>query len=201
MHEPVTTVTDFLVALLAWWCAWRLRQSGGEVQLSRRLWAWGLGVQGVAALLGGLVHGFLLGPPAWKMTLLLLAAATTLLVAGLGRAALTAKAAHVLLIVMAGKLVAYTFWIWGRDDFFPALCDQMLSLILLAGLMIVGRRRLRSVIPSLAVGLASLVVGGVIQYLNIGLPPYLNHNDIYHIFGALSIWCLYSAGRVMRDAI
>lgn len=199
MHEPVTAITDFLVGLLAWWCAWSLRQRDGEAQLSRRLWAWGLAAQGAAAWFGGLVHGFLLGPMFWRATLVLLGMATGLFVAGLGRAVLPAKAARILFILLAGKLAAYTAWIWNRSDFLPALYDQALSLLILIGFMVAGRRRVPELIPSLAVGLAALVTGGVIQYLHVGLSPYFDYNAVYHVFGAFSTWCFFRAGRAMRD--
>lgn len=203
MSEPVTTLTDFILAALAWWWAWNLRQRGRTIERSRRLWAFGLIAQGAGAFLGGLCHGFpsLLGPEAsmflWHLTLVLLGGASALFVSGLGIAALPARPASVLFGAMLVKFVAYAVWAWLRKDFALALCDQALSLLLLIGLLIPSRRRPPT--PFIAFGLLALILGGLIQHLRLGLHEHFNHNDIYHVFGALTLWCFYRAGRLMKD--
>lgn len=204
--EPVTALTDFLFALLAWWCAWNLRQSGFRIEQSRRLWACGLGTQGAAALLGGIYHGFVahfdpqIGSFLWHLTLILMGTASTLMVAGLGIAALSTRTARLLIVCLGIKLLCYIAWVWQRQDFFPALCDQAVGLFLLAGLAILGRHRLRSAILPIALGLCAIVVGGLIQNFRLGISQHFNHNDIYHLFGGLGLWCFYRAGPKLYDS-
>lgn len=206
MHEPTTALTDFLLAGLAWWWAWRLRQPGPRRELSRRLWMWGIVAQGAGAFLGGVYHGFLpsLSSVAiallWPATLVFLGGASTLLVAGLARAVLTEKVAHIWHLLLAAKFLVYAVIVSTRKDFLPALCDQGVALLLLVTLLILGRRLLGRITLLVGVGLVALVLGGVIQHLQIGLGEHFNHNDIYHVLGGLTLWCFYRAGCRFRDA-
>ncbi len=95
---------------------------------------------------------------------------------------------------MAGN---YAVWAWMRKDFVLALCDQALSLLLLIALSIPIRRR--APVPFIAFGLLALILGGLIQHFRPGLHEQFNHNDIYHVFGALTPWCFYCAGRLLKD--
>ena len=205
--EPATTLTDFLLAILAWWWAWSLRQRGLKVERSRRFWACGMALQGAGAFLGGIFHGFPtpLGPEAgsllWLLTLVLLSVASAAFVVGLGVAVLPARAARILLVAMGVKVTVYAVWIWQQNDFFPALCDQALGLSLLVVLLLLGRKYLRSVIPNIALGLMAIVLGGLIQQFRFGLHEHFNHNDIYHLFGGLALWCFFRAGRHLYDHV
>lgn len=205
MAEPVTTLTDLLVAALAWWWAWRLRQSGSEAQLSRSLWAWGLAVQGTAAFLGGIYHGFFFNSAyaesLWRGTLILLSAASTLLVSGLSVAVLPWGAVCWVFVALSLKFFAYVSWIWPRKDFLPALCDQALALILLAALSLAGWRTQRPAVQLVLTGLTAFFAAALIQHFRLGVHQHFNHNDIYHLFGGLALWFFYRAGRLLRDTV
>ncbi len=203
--EGATAVTDFLLAALAWGCAWGLRQPGPRVEWSRRLWAWGLAAQGMGAFLGGVAHGFSNELPdsvragVWVSTLIALGGASALLVSGLGAAVLRRWAVVVLVGGLVVKFAALVGWVAVRGDFFPALCDQAVGMVLIGCLSVWGYRRLAASWMMLAAGLAAGVVGAVIQQVGIGLGPALNHNVIYHLFGAATLVCFARAGRAFVD--
>lgn len=203
--EPMTVFTDLLLAAFAGWIAWKLRQPVEPRLISRRLWAWGIGMQGGGALAGGIYHGFLplMSPEFasgwWFATRVFLGLATTLLVSGIGFAVLPVKAAKGLRIVMALKFVAYGIWCAGQPEFLPALCDQILSVILLIALLLSGGRRMGQSAWPIAGGLAAILVGGLIQFYRLAPHPHFNHNDLYHVFALVSLGCFYFGGRQLAD--
>ncbi len=155
--------------------------------------------------MGGVAHGFpeaLPGPVragVWLATLISLGVASALLVSGLGVAVLSRRAWAVLLAVVVVKFVAFGIWVAVRGDFFPALCDQAAGMALIGGLAVWGRWRLSSTWRWIAVGLAAGVVGAIVQQGGIGLGAILNHNVIYHFFGAMTLIAFAWVGRTFVD--
>jgi hypothetical protein len=195
------------LAALAWGLAWRLRQREPRVEWSRRLWAWGLTTQGIGAFLGGVAHGFPDELPepvragVWLSTLIALGVASALLVSGLGVVVLRRQAVVILVALLAVKFAALGVWVGLRGDFFPALCDQALGMVLIGWLTVVGRDQLAASWRLLALGLAAAVVGASIQLTGISLGPVFNHNVIYHLFGAVTLICFARAGRAFVDLL
>lgn len=203
--EPVTALTDLLLALLGTWIGWRLRQSTLPVHWSRRLWAWGIVLQSTGALLGGSYHAFLpiltqgQSELLWQLTLLFLGAATSFLIAGIGFGVFPQKLARLCFILMGLKFLIYALFAVMVKCFLPALCDQGVSLLLVAALLFYGRKEIPVVAREIAIALVLTVIGGVIQYFHLGLHRNFNHNDIYHIFSAFAFWFFYRGGRLLTD--
>ena len=55
IYEPATLITDYLLALLAAWCGWRL---GRHANPSQRWWSRALFLTAGSAVIGGTHHGF-----------------------------------------------------------------------------------------------------------------------------------------------
>ena len=200
-------LTDFALAGVAWWLARAMLRARDS--RATALWALSFAVTGVAAVMGGSVHGFGMHlPPPVTHALRTL----TVMSVGVGSAGLLAGAVHaavrpgpvrrLLLWVCGLKLAAYLAWVALHPDFRYARYDALPSGLLLLGFLADWWRRSRS--PAAAIGLLGLVVsvgGAVLQHARIGIHPFwLSHNDLYHVVQAGALWLLHVAGRELRDA-
>ena len=159
---------------------------------------------GVAALVGGTVHGFLTDPrsPAtrfcWVLTLILLGI-TALSEYGTAAQLLLPPHSANLLTFMA-TLVFLTYVavvvLWNAT-FRIAVIDYLGGLIflLIAFVHVYFRRRSRAALVGIA-GLLLTVAASVVQQAHISLNPrYFNHNALYHLVEAIALFLIYRAGR------
>lgn len=108
-------------------------------------------------------------------------------------------AAKIMAGILGLKFFAYLIWTCLRQDFLPALCDQTMGMVLITGLLCIGHRHVPQVTPAICIGLGTAVTGAAIQRAEWGLHEHFNHNDIYHVLGAITIWCFYLAGKKFED--
>jgi hypothetical protein len=166
--EPMTMVTDYLLAVAAGWFGWQLWRSG------RRMWAFAFFATAVASVLGGTYHG-LAYEPLWKPTVYAAGLASLCLLAGLGRR---------FLIFGLIKFAIYAIWMTNHDDFKYVIYDYGTTLLVVAvaGLF----RRSWWMVGSVAVA----VVAAVVQQSELTIHQHFNHNDLYHIIQIVSLWML-----------
>jgi len=113
--EPMTLLTDYVLAGVTGWLAWRL-WSLREAHTARLLWAIAFVALALAAAAGGSHHGFapMLSPPAlaalWKATVLCVGIASFGMLCGSAIATITGNARRLLLALAAAKLALYSFW-------------------------------------------------------------------------------------------
>jgi hypothetical protein len=200
-------LTDFALAGVAWWLARAMLRSSDS--RATALWALSFAVTGVAAVMGGSVHGFGMHLPApvthalRTVTVMSVGVGSTGLLAGAVYATVRPGPVRRLLLGVCGlKLAAYLAWVALHPDFRYARYDALPSVLLLLGFLAGWWRRSRS--PAAASGLLGLLVsvaGAVLQHARIGIHPFwLSHNDLYHVVQAGALWLLHVAGRELRDA-
>lgn len=194
IHEPATLLTDCLLAALAGWFAWRLPRHRPSSNRPVRWWSLALGLTALAALVGGLYHGFAPNFPAaaamwWTLTLLLLAFVSAVMGLTLVHE-LAAKPRWQLLV--AAKLVGAAGAILYLPRFSVVIADYEIVMLAWAVTALLTRRAwsgwmLAAVVLSAA--------GAAVQQMHRGLSPGFNHNDLYHVIQALAIFGFYGAGR------
>jgi hypothetical protein len=204
IHEPATFATDLALTALGAVLAWRLGASARRPGLAaRRWWAVALAATAIAALAGGLWHGFrpylpwLVERALWKTTLVGAGASSFALVAAASCAGIERRARRVVLGVAAVASACYFAWIALRDDFLAVVLTSGAALLFVAGVHLVRRRRPGS-LPILA-GVAVALAGGAVQALRLAPHPSFNHNDLYHVIvmGALALF--YAGARRLED--
>jgi hypothetical protein len=204
ISEPATLLTDYLLAAVAVALAVRLfRESDGV--LARRLWAAAFLGGAAAAAAGGTVHGFRAALPPqlaaalWSGCLMAAVLSGALLVASVSRfvlrgaargAALAAAALVVLaqLVVLAVEpLTHHAVW---------AGAFWIVSLLVLVAGSASGRA---SLLAPMALGLALVAAGLVVQRAGWGLHAAFNHNDVAHVLMTAALWPFYRAGLRLRS--
>jgi hypothetical protein len=200
--EPDVTLTDYGLAIECALLAILLHRNATAVPRLRSCFVLFFCAIGLAALLGGTEHGFLLDDTTllhtlvWKGTL-----------AAIGLSALAAWLAGAQLIgppagrwITAGAvalLVGYLFAIARSDAFLVAIAHYLPAVVFL--LVVFAWRYVRDHEPHYAWGIAGLLLifaAAGVQQARIGLDPvFFDHNALYHLIQAVALWLLFIAAR------
>ncbi len=210
MHEPSVTLTDFaLAALCAALCAFAARWPVGDARL-RRWWIVFFASIGLAALLGGLAHGFFPPPTPlnraiWKATLLCIgvsASASWIIGAAIqfgDRGVVWATR------LAAAQFVAYAAVVLGvNSSFIVAIAAYLPATVFLLVAMVLRYRN--SPARDAALGIVGFVltfVAAAVQTFPVAVHPvYFDHNALYHVIQGVALYLIYRGARwtVMQRA-
>lgn len=178
MTEPMTALTDFVLAGVSGGLGFLLLKRS-------KLWALGFLATGLAALLGGIWHGFWHGELLWKATTLSAGIASFGMVAGSAFHATAGAARRVLVVLAAVKFAAYGAWMLYHDDFIWVVADTGSALLVVAIL------HLWRFNGWMLAGVAVSVLAGLAQASGIALHAHFNHNDLYHVIQGAAMFLLY----------
>jgi hypothetical protein len=204
--EPVTMLTDYGLGVVAVLLAWRLIRANDS--RAARLWALAFAVTGVAAVVGGSVHGFAPLMPTGLMqglrtfTVMAVGLASACLLAGVVFAAAAPGTGRLVLLgVCALKLGLYLAWVVPHPDFRYAAYDSApVAVAVLAFLVRWWRQEGPSAAAYGVAGMLLSIAGAVLQQSRLGIHPiWFNHNDLYHVVQAVALWLLQRAGLKLRD--
>lgn len=201
--EPMTLLTDWLLAgmVLVW--ALRLARQGGE--WSVRLWATAFFAAALAAAAGGAWHGFRphLGPVAdpmlWKFTLNALGVASFCLLAAAAFAVLAGPYRRALLAFAVVKFLLYAGWMATHDDFRFVIYDYGSAMLAVLLLQLPGLLRRQPAAFWIAAGLLVSFAAAGIQATGLAPHPHFNHNDLYHVIQIAAFYLLHRGGQRLED--
>lgn len=199
MKEPDVTLTDYALALeCAVFCILLLRRPAQDAL--RRWWAFFFATIGLAALIGGTVHGFLPGNAAlWIATMLTLGATS---VAGwfLGSHLLGLAWIRPAAVVLAVAYAAVVLFVNSAFVVAIAMYLPATLFLLVAMIALYARARERAV----AIGIAGLLLtfaAAAVQQLKVGVHPvYFNHNALYHVIQFVALWLIFIAAARSSSA-
>lgn len=200
MHEPATTVTDFLLVLECGWFAVALaRRPAG---FTRAAFVVLFAAVAAAAFAGGTVHGFFpsadgaVSEALWVVTLLALgvtSAAMCAVATGIGFP--RAGSASLGGILAGGWLLYAAAVLWVSRDFFIAIAAYLPAALYL--MAVLARSWMRCRPPGAAAGIIGVMVasaGAAAQQAGVGVHPvHFDHNAVYHLVQAVALYLLYRA--------
>ena len=182
MNEPVTLVTDYILAIAS--------TIFGVLLWRRavRLWALAFFFTAAGTFFGGTYHGFG-GGAWWKATVYSIGLASLFLLAG------ATRNRFVRAIAVIG-FVGYAIWMVNHDDFVYVIIDYGATLIAVTIVQMAAwmRDRARSA-PWVIGGVIVSIIAAAVQQAPI---PY--HNDVYHAIQLVALWLLYRGGTFMTPA-
>jgi len=194
MKEPDVTLTDYLLAAeCAVFCVLLLREQVRDPL--RRWWVIFFASVGLAALIGGTVHGFLPGNTVlWTATMLTLGVTS---VAGwfIGSLLLGMRWLRPVAVVLLGIYAGVVLFV--NSTFVVAIAMYLPATVFLLLAMVARYATSRD--PGVGIGVAGLVltfVAAAVQQLKVGVHPvYFNHNALYHLIQFVALWMIFIAAR------
>lgn len=187
----MTLATDYLLAALSGWLAVLLYRR--SFQRAVRWWAYAFMALAAGAFLGGTWHGFLQNDLLWKATVLSVGVASFAMVAGSSFATLGGRARDAVLWLAGLKLIAYWWWMLGRDDFIYVVIDTGIAFGAVAAM------HLWRFNGWILAGVAVSVAAAAVQASGFAPHPSFNHNDLYHVIQLAAMFLLYRGARTLSD--
>ena len=198
IHEPSTLVTDYALAAVTAWLAWRLSQRV-ESQRSRVALIVAFVAVALTAFLGGTWHGFRL--PVWPATVALAGIISFAMVAGSAIATTSGPVRAALLGLTAVKLLGYEAWMLSHDEYIYVVADTGAALAMVAALH--GWALARRGDPAsrwILAGVGVSLVAAAVQASGFAVHRHLNHNDLYHLIQIAAMAFFHRGVAIMRDA-
>ncbi len=207
--EPMTFATDLLVALIATLCARSLwRQESEPRSTARGYWAAALLSLAVAALAGGFAHALAKVSPGWldfalwRTVFFAMGLASYAMVVGTAYATTRLALRTPLLIVAVVGFAAYALRARSEDDFRTVVLGYSAALVLVAGMAAVSLLRQQQPVAMRwwLAGVVITALASIVQQSGFSLHRHFNHNDLYHVIGALAVLAFFAGARAAHDA-
>ncbi|SRR5258706_8185280 len=194
MTEPVTMLTDYALAGVTAWLAFRLYKKNAS--RSSRFWAVAFIALAIGAFLGGTYHGFGLAA-LWKPTVVIVGVASFGMLAGSATAVTTGLFRKSLIWIALAKLAWFELWMLGHDEFIFVVTDTASALLAVAALHLcaLDRPASRWILGGVALSLAAAVV----QAMRLAPHPSFNHNDLYHVVQIAAMALFYRGAVQLED--
>jgi hypothetical protein len=207
VSEPVTLITNLVLAALTGYFTWRLlacvRQRS---DLSVRLWVAAFAAAALSALAGASYHGFgaqlgaTAGQALWQATLNLAGAANLLLLCAVLCVYSGGGLRLALLAIAVAKLLVMSAWMAQHSEFRYVVYDTVASMLPVLALSAWGAwsRRVPSA-PWILAGILASLVAALMQQGRVALHAHFNHNDLYHVIQMVAMYFFYRGGLELRD--
>ena len=200
IHEPATLLTDYLLALLGGYLAWRLhrRTPGGNPAV--RWWGRAMLAMSISAFVGGSYHGLApnvapeLAATWWRLVLILVCGIGLCMGGSLIREIVRLDLQRRWIGFLLAKFLLSVAAVIAYPKFLVAMSDYGLAMIAWAVAALLCRRAWSGWMLA-AVGLS--VVAGWVQQSGWEISAHFNHNDLYHLIQALALIGFYRGGCLL----
>jgi hypothetical protein len=199
LAEPITTLTDYALALEAWIFA------GVILYRNPKAWLWAVAFVGVAiaALCGGTYHGFsgVLSIAAqvglWRSMTVALALASGSMLAAVVRQ--LPRGAWVWGWGAIGlKTVLYLDWTARNTNFFYIVLDYLVAMILVLAVQLGVRGQSKSSANWIILGVLGSFTAAAIQGFRVRLGASLQPSDLYHLAQMVALYFLYRGACILK---
>ena len=199
--EPlaVTAITNFVLAAQALFLAGLLVEAP-KARMSAA-WHWGgaMFLLGLAALLGGIDHGFIEPaglPRFWiqRLTWLALGGTTFFIVRTIAAQFLSKTQAKAISRLAWAQLLVYTAAVFAIDSFLVAVVNYALVLVWLLFMNLAHLRDGRGSWQMVA-GTCTLFLASAVQAMGIDMFSPVDHDGLYHLISMPGLVLLYFGGR------
>ncbi len=209
IYEPMTTITDLIIALMAFYYARELTTIYINQLLNVQYhWIWTFRMLGLGALFGALSHGIgpycspLIAAIIWKFTTYSIGAMSYFMAMSMLHHLFEYDLAIRLKWVMMLFLVIYLYFMTRNDDFLYVILFYVpLMIIVLIGFMYSYINFNSDGSTMLMMGVLISFIGAGVQQSGIALHEHMNYNDIAHIIQMVALWYFYQGSLVVKDGI
>ncbi len=202
--EPDVTLTDYALAIECGVFTYLIYRQGNPLRPLRVWFSIFFGSLGLAALIGGSVHGFFRETDGdgyailWRATLLAIGmAALAAWVIG-ARIQFSETVVQWILVVAAAEFLGYSIVVlFDAQVFWIAIANYLPATVFLFIVFFLAYQRTRERPPLVgSMGLALTFVASWVQQRGIALHPvYFDHNAFYHLIQAAALFMIFWAAR------
>ena len=206
MTEPVTAITDYILAVEVIILGILLRSTNANRENSVHLWGLSFFAIGVAAIAGGTFHGFrqqmepLVSSLFWRISNYSIATAVLFFVLAGIFVLSPQRFRRPFLILAMFQFITYLYLSTKKLD--PAYLLYS-NLPLLLALLILGIRRSTNTGKPrsywMITGILVSAVGVALLKSGLQLHRHFNHNDLYHVIQMGAMFLLYKGGLQLQD--
>lgn len=208
LAEPVTTITDYILAAQTAFLGFLLFHAGQQLQ-QKSILLWGLAFTciAVAATTGGTFHGFAgqiskkSSAILWRITVYSIIFSTVFMLSGSIFADVGPMLRHWILAIIAAHSFFFLLWLGGRTDYRYAVYNYVPAMIVVLALqtsaLFQQSERERGLWMTAAILLSFAAAG--IQQSGFRTSKHFNHNDIYHIIQMVAMYLFYRGAILQRD--
>lgn len=207
IYEPMTVVTDLILAGMTAYFAWELsawyweRFMNIHWHFTRLFWMLSLG-----ALLGAVSHG--IGPHLspelraiiWRLTTVSIGVASFFILMATLHHIFPFEAVRYLRWIAVVLLLGYLVLIWRDDRFINVIRFYAPTMIFMLAVMIY------SYFTASAIGSGWMIIGILISFAAAGvqmsgfsLHKHFNYNDIYHVIQMVGMYFIYRGSLLLTD--
>jgi hypothetical protein len=191
VSEPITALTDFVLAAIT--AFWAIRVFRSSDQRASRLFALALAATALSTLFGGLYHTFP-GQAVWKATALSVGLVSFFLGLSIAVAFLSPEVTRVVRVILLIQLCLFAVAVLLSDDFWIVIVDY--GSVMVAILIVCVRHWTSDAARWIATAILISFAASALQMSGIRVGP-LNHNDIYHLVDVVALYCFYRGGMVL----
>jgi len=203
IHEPATLLTDYLLALLGGFLAWRLHRHPSICNPATRWWFRALVVLALSAFIGGSYHGFAPNLPSladefwWRVVLWIICLLGFTMGSAFVCELVPTRCQPAWNRFLIGKLLVASVAVMLVPQFVVAVADYGVVMLSWAIAALVVRRPWCGWIFA---GVTLSVIAAWIQQSGVSWWEHLNHNDVFHLVQALALFGFYLGARLMRGS-
>ncbi|MDP7071632.1 MAG: hypothetical protein QF430_01975 [Candidatus Marinimicrobia bacterium] len=207
IYEPMTAVTDLMIAALALYIARELH-AWHTIRLMNIHWHWGWAFYSLAvgAFMGAVSHG--IGPHfsdasrqlIWKAAIVPVGFTSVFFLMGAFHNSFSFDAVRWLSWIPIVFLGAYVYTISKDDSFINAVKFYAPAMCLVLALMLYGHFGLDTAgSGTVALGILIMFIGAGVQVIGFGLHQHFNHNDIFHVIQMIGMATMYKGSQLITD--
>ena len=200
--EPMTVLTDVLLAAAAVWAGWRIYAvSHAPTHL---YFALSFFLIALGALAGAAIHAVRHTslvrwvPLLWRITGIAVGLSVSAMLAGTFYHLLPAEYADILRWTLLGLSILYAAWIWRSYQFRNVIVFYSICMAFVLGAMGLSYVSTGSEGAKLiAVGILISFAAAAVQRSGFKLARHFNHNDIYHVIQLVGLYFFYRGALLL----
>ena len=209
IYEPMTTITDVLIAIIALYYARELTAIYLHQLLNVQYhWIWVFRMLALGAFLGAISHGIGpyfrpgIGDLVWKFTTYSIGIMSYFMVLTMLHHLFDYPIVLRLRWILIGLIIIYLVIVTINDNFINVIRFYLpLMVIVVLGLLYTRLTVNADGTNMIILGILISFIAAGVQQSRVVLHENMNYNDIAHFIQMVAMWCFYRGSLVIKDSV
>ena len=209
IYEPMTTITDILIAIIALYYSRELTAIYFHQFLNVQYhWIWTFRMLSFGALLGAISHGIgpyfhpIVGDLVWKFTTYSIGIMSYFMVLTMLHHLFDYPVVLRLRWILIALIIIYLAVVTINDNFINVIRFYVpLMVMVVLGLLYTWLTGNADGTSMIILGILISFIAAGVQQSGIVLHEHMNYNDIAHFIQMVAMWCFYRGSLVLKDSV